>query len=104
MRIKECSMLGLSMNWFRGQLPTLNNKDVLHVKSDLSAIKDVGLREIIKINFDLIENYVRARVQEDLTEKWKDPAKVNEKIDEWFKLDTEKGMQNRKKTFWYKMQ
>lgn len=48
--------------------------------SDPSVIKDLDLHTISKIKSKLLECFVRVRVQPaDLTEKWKAPAKGNEK-------------------------
>ena len=47
-----------------------------------SAIKDLDFISIMKIKSDLLEFFVRVRVQEDLTEKWKVLTKVNENKNE----------------------
>ena len=51
--------------------------------TDPSTFKYLDFRSIMKIRYDLLDFFMRMRVQEDLADKWKDPTKGNkEKVKE----------------------
>ena len=50
-------------------------------ESDL-VIKYLDFSTMVKMKSDLLECFVRVRVQEDLAQKWRSPAKGNEKNEE----------------------
>ena len=56
-------------------------------ETNTSTIKDLDFSSIKKITSDMLECFLRVRVEEDLTDKWKFPAKGNGE-----NLDKEKGV------------